>query len=173
MKVNEGKDVTHAFDIFANPTDMENYGADAMQYAMENIKVLDNKVIKKGGRRCNAQDWATVHWQTFDNDGKKLEDSKEFKKKRPTVFKIGQFHVAKCWDIALVNMHAHEAITVKCPGFYAYGGTSRYGHFGNDVIPGNAELTFVLNVLECQPTIDKINDRNEATHNKAPRISSA
>ena len=74
-KVNQGKDITHAFDIFANPTDMENYGADAMSYAMENIKVLDNKVIKKGGRRCNAQDWATVHWQTYDNDGKKLEDS--------------------------------------------------------------------------------------------------
>lgn len=152
---------------------MENYGPDAIQYAMENIKVLDNKVIKKGGRKCNAQDWATVHWQTFDEYGKKLEDSREYKKKKPTVFKIGQFHVARCWDIALVNLHAHESITVKCPAFYGYGGTSRYGQFGHEVIPSNAELTFVLEVLECQPTVDKINDKNEAARNKAPRVSSA
>lgn len=62
---------------------MENYGPEAIQYAMENIKVLGSKVIKKGGRRCNAQDWATVHWKTFDGYGKKLEDSRVYKKKRP------------------------------------------------------------------------------------------
>ena len=78
--------------------------------------------------------------------------------------------MARCWDIALVNLHAHESIKVKCPAFYGYGGISRYGHFGNDVIPSNAELTFVLEVLECQPTVDKINDKNEASHNKAPRV---
>lgn len=89
------------------------------------------------------------------------------------MFKIGQFHVAKCWDIALVNMHAQESIKLKCPAFYAYGGTSRYGQFDHEIIPSNSELTFVLDVLECQPTIDKINDKNEAANNHAPRLSSA
>lgn len=151
---------------------MENYGPAAIEYAMENIKVIGNNVTKKGGRRCNAQDWATVHWKTFDIYGKKLEDSREYKKKRPQVFKIGTFHVAKCWDIALVNLHASESITIKCPAFYGYGGAARYGHFGHETIPSNSELTFEIDVLECQPTIDKINDKNEAAGNRALRVYS-
>lgn len=81
--------------------------------------------------------------------------------------------MAKCWDIALVNLHAHESITVKCPSFYAYGGAERYGHFGHVTIHGNSELTFVLDVLECQPTVDKINDKNEAARNRALRVYNA
>jgi hypothetical protein len=54
MKVNEGKELNHPFDIFSNTYDMENSGPDAIQYAMENIIVLDNKTIKKGGRKCDA-----------------------------------------------------------------------------------------------------------------------
>ena len=71
--------MSHPFDIFANPTDMENYGPEAIEYAMENIKVLDNKVLKKGGRRCNAHDWATVHWKTYDYFSKKMEVSRHSK----------------------------------------------------------------------------------------------
>ena len=75
-QVNKGKKISKPFDIFDNPLDMENYGPAAIEYAMENIKVIGNNVTKKGGRRCNAQDWATVHWKTFDIYGKKLEDSR-------------------------------------------------------------------------------------------------
>ena len=83
---------------------------------MESIQVTGSKVNAKGGRQCSAQDWATVHWKTFDSSGgKKYEDSREYKKKRPVVFKIGTFHVAECWDVALVTLHAGESITIKCP----------------------------------------------------------
>ena len=93
---------------------------------MENIKVLNHKVHKKGGRRCNADDWATVHWKTFDAQGQKLEDSRQYKKKQPIVFKIGRFETARCWDIALVNTHAQESIKINCPAFYGYGGVTHY-----------------------------------------------
>jgi len=106
VQVNKGKKLKKPFDIFHNTYDMENYGPDTIQYAMENIKVMGSKVNKAGGRRCNAQDWATVHWKTYDEYGQKLEDSRKYKKKRPTVFKIGSFTTAKCWDISLVNLHA-------------------------------------------------------------------
>lgn len=71
-----------------------------------------------------------------------------------------------------MNLHASESITLKCPATYAYGGAARYGHFGHEMIPGNSELTFELEVLECQPTVDKINDKNEAAGNRALRVSS-
>ena len=60
---------------------------------------------------------------------------------------------------------------MKCPATYAYGGTPRYGHFEHETIPSNSELTFELEVLECQPTVDKINDKNEAAGNRALRVS--
>ena len=40
------------------------------------------------------------------------------------------------------------------------------------MIPGDSELTFELDVLECQPTIDKINDKNEEAGNRALYVES-
>ena len=54
VQANKGKKLKKPFDIFHNSYDHENYGPDAIQYAMENIQVLGNKVNKPGGRKCNA-----------------------------------------------------------------------------------------------------------------------
>lgn len=38
------------------------------------------------------------------------------------------------------------------------------------MIPGNSELTFELDVLACESSIEKINDKNEADDNRALRV---
>lgn len=40
------------------------------------------------------------------------------------------------------------------------------------MIPPNSQLTFELDVLECQPTVDKINDKNEEAGNRALKVES-
>ena len=54
--------------------------------------------------------------------------------------------------------------------YHFYGGNSKKGHFG-DVIPGNSELIYQLDVLECYHNIDKFNAANKKSGNRAPIIS--
>lgn len=61
-------------------------------------------------------------------------------------------------------------LKIKCPSYLAYGGTPHYGHFENDLIPANSELIFELDILECQPDVEKINKVNKKAKNNAPIV---
>lgn len=76
----------------------------------------------------------------------------------------------KCWDITTSYMHAGQELKISCPSELAYGGTPKYGHFNHDMIPADSPLVFVLDVLECQPTVDKINEVNKKAKNNAPMV---
>lgn len=124
---------------------------------------------RKDGKKCLPQDWATIHWKTYGKDGQKLEDSREYGTKQPTVFQIGMYTAVKCFDITASQMHAGQTLKIRCPSYLAYGGSSRYGHF-DELIPGNSELIFELEVLECQPSVAKINAANKRSGNNAPLV---
>ena len=98
------------------------------------------------------------------NDGKEkqVQDSRHLG--RPAIFQMGQFEVAKCWDLALTNMHAGEKLKMFCPATYANGGAEIYSDFDSFRIPENTDLTYVIEVLECEPTINKINAHMKKYH---------
>lgn len=80
------------------------------------------------------------------------------------------YTVPKCWEITAANMQAGQRVKTYCPAYLSYGGTPKYGHFGNDLIPADSPLVFELDILECENTIDKINAANKKAGNKAPVI---
>lgn len=158
-------------EIFDNAYDHYSHGNHDIEQGLEHIKVVSSKKIKENiGRKCEAGDYATVHWKAFDEHNDKVEDSRKYEAAdgKPMTYQIGKYTVPKCWDIAIVGLHAGEQLTMKCPSFYAYGGNERYSHFGSAKIPANSALTFELDVLNCESNahdLDKANieDENGAT----------
>ena len=130
---------------------------------------------RKKGRKCQPQDWATVHYKTITGDYGRpvnhvLEDSRKFKKGQPAVFQIGMYKSLKCWEIAASYMKAGQMLKLECPSYLAYGGNAKYGHFGHDLIPANSDLIFELEVLECESSVEKINAANRKAGNNAPVV---
>jgi len=44
----------------------------------------------------------------------------------PLEFQLGRYYPVKCWDLAIINMHAGEKFEIACPSYYARGGQSFY-----------------------------------------------
>ena len=99
-----------------------------------------------------------------------MQDSRKFKKGHPMVFHLGHYQSIKCWELAIISMQAGEVVDMDCPSYFAYGGAPYQSHFGAKMIPANSDLEFKLEVLECQPSIDLINEKNLESQNKAPLI---
>ena len=72
---------------------------------------------------------------------------------------MGQYNVVKCWDLALTNLHAGEKIKIFCPARWANGGAEGYSDLDSFRIPENTDLTYDLEVLECEPSINTINSK--------------
>jgi len=89
-------------------------------------------------------------------NGELVQDSK--KAGGPIVFQIGHYQVVKCWDMAAVNMHAGEKIKMFCPSHWANGGAEVYGSFNSFRIPADTDLTYEFEILECEASVDKINE---------------
>ena len=60
-------------------------------------------------------------------------------------FTIGEFHVIKCWEQAIVQLHVGDKANVSCPSSLAYGEQAM-----GDVIPANSNLMFEIQVESCQ-----------------------
>ena len=139
---NRPEDGGKILEIFYNNYDHLDHGTHEIEQDINRIKVLDQKTRRKKGRKCQPQDWATVHYKTISGDYGRpvqhvLEDSRKFKKGQPTVFQIGMYKTLKCWEIAASYMKAGQMLKIECPGYLAYGGQAKYGHFGHDLIPPN------------------------------------
>lgn len=67
-------------------------------------------------------------------------------------------------------MQAGEEIDMVCPHYYAYGGDEKYSHFGAKTIRPYTDLEFKLEVLECEATVEALNEANTISGNKAPVI---
>ena len=72
-------------------------------------------------------------------DGKEFDSS--YKRGQPVEFPLDQ--VVKCWTEALQMMKVGGKAKVVCPSDIAYGPNGR-----PPVIPGNAVLTFEIELLE-------------------------
>jgi len=131
---------------------------------MHDLTILDNYLVKKGGRKCHPFDYYTVHYKGFMSSGiksvDKVFDSKEYRKGHPLTFQQGAFKVDKCWDMSVFLMSAGESYTIHCPSFYAKGGEEVYGHFDSFRIPPNTDLTYQIEILECEPTLAEIEKAN-------------
>ena len=139
-----------------------------MQQGMEHISVLKTQKLRPTlGRHCQAGDWVTAHFKTFNGQEEKLEDTEAHQLGLPVSFLIGYYQVPKCWEIALVSLRAGEKIKMRCPPHYAYGGSEKYGHFGHAKIPAWSELIFELSVLECEETPEALDKANKRDHTDA------
>lgn len=76
------------------------------------------------------------------------------------MFHLGHWESIKCWELAIVSMQAGEVVDMECPHYYAYGGTEKWSHFGAKKIPSNTDLEFKLEVLECEASIEALNEKN-------------
>ena len=158
-------------EIFSNSYDHYSHGNHDIDQGLESIKVIKTKKVKKAlGRQCEAGDWATVHYKSFNAREEKLEDTRNYKKGKPISFHMGYYQAPKCWEIALISLKAGESIKMRCPAFYAYGGEEKYSHFGSVKIPANSELIFEIDVLNCEETDKALDSANLADKNKADPI---
>lgn len=42
------------------------------------------------------------------------------------VFQLGRYRIAKCWELAVINMHAGEQAELHCPAYLSHGGHAYY-----------------------------------------------
>jgi len=138
---------------------------------MSEVLIKGHHLKHNGGRLCQPYDWVTVHWKSYLTDNHEImEDSRGFKKGHPMTFRLGHWESNKCWELAIVSMQAGEEVDMVCPHYYAYGGVEKWSHFGAKKIPANTDLEFKLEVLECEESIDALNEKNQLSNNKAPLI---
>lgn len=102
------EDEGRVMEIFYNSYDHLDHSIHEVEQDMSRIKVMSQHSTRKNGRKCQPLDWVTIHWKTYVDTGHKLEDSREFKTKQPTVFEIGMYQVPKCWEITTAYMHAGQ-----------------------------------------------------------------
>jgi hypothetical protein len=50
-----------------------------MKAPLSEIKVIGHKFYKKGGRKCQPNDFVTLRWKTWMMDGTKVEDSQTWR----------------------------------------------------------------------------------------------
>ena len=51
--------------------------------------------------KCQAGDWATVHWSGSLKDGRMVTDSRSEPGGQPKTFAVGASEVNQCWDLGI------------------------------------------------------------------------
>lgn len=164
------KDIAGQHDLFHRPYDHLAFNQD-LRRDMNDIWVIDADFRKpiRGSHNCGVHDFFTMHFEGYingaihgyENEEMKVYDTRLYKKGAPIVFHQGFYEVIKCWDLAVYMMHTGESITIECPSKFAHGGTRTYGHFDHVFIPADTDITYKIEILECEPTVDLINAANE------------
>jgi len=98
------------------------------------LKIGDGKEAKEGSK-------VKVHYTGTLADGTKFDSSKD--RGQPFSFKLGAGQVIKGWDEGVAGMKVGGTRKLVIPGSLAYGPRGIAG-----VIPPNAQLTFVVELLK-------------------------
>ena len=101
------------------------------------------------GEKCTPGDWATVHYQGYLKDGRKVTDSTDQEDGRPLTFAVGASEVFKCWDLAITQLHQGDKVKIRCPYDLAYGNAYTWPLVGGEPIPLHSDVDFDFQVLEC------------------------
>ena len=83
---------------FKNHFDHEGHQIFGLDEDVRSVKVTPVKAGK--GNWAKLDDWTIVHWKTW-HDGQQVEDSRTSGDKKPKTFRLGNYEVPKCWDIAI------------------------------------------------------------------------
>lgn len=151
MKRQEGNN-HHDYNPWGSPHDFHGYDIKAAKTQMGDVKLVSSRFVTKGGRHCLPGDFLTIHYKGFMKEGSKMMkvlDSRKVNGGKPMTFQQGSFHVVKCWELAVVALHAGEQARVACPAYLSNGGAEAYSHMGSKKIPSNTPLTYDIEVLEC------------------------
>lgn len=134
---------------FARRYDQVGYSNEEIAAVRDAVKITKTKTAK--GRYCGLNEFAVVWYQGWDEAGSIRFDNKKLGvTSRPKVFKIGNYQVSKCWDVAIQQMKVGEIAKFRCPGEFDKGGAAdQYTHFGSGWIPENTDMTYVIEVDEC------------------------
>jgi len=70
------------------------------------------KSVTQSGPLCQPDEWAVVQWKAFS-----IETNTESKSnaRNPAYWKIGEYKVSKCWELAVSQMRAKEKASITCP----------------------------------------------------------
>ena len=106
-------------------------------FDVQGVKV---DVLKEGtGEEAVSGDNVTVHYVGFLADGSKFDSSVD--RNAPFTFMLGKGRVIKGWDLGVAGMKINEKRRLVIPP------ESAYGQSGFLTIPGNATLTFEVELL--------------------------
>ena len=94
---------------------------------------------KYAGSSCRVGDTASVLYTGKLTNGQVFDQSTA----QPFNFVLGSNEVIPCWEQAVNQMQAGETATVTCPPSMAY------GQEGSGKIPGDATITFDIDVVNC------------------------
>ena len=69
--------------------------------------------------------------------------------------------MVKCWDLVAPLLNKGEKISIACPAYLSNGGREEYSHMGSKKIPSNTPLTYELEVLECESSLEDIHEKSK------------
>ena len=111
---------------------------------------VKKRIITLGtGEPIGENKLAVVKYQGMFSDQKIFDQTK----KDPLSFTIGNGEVIKGWEIGVATMKLNEKSEFTISPQYAYGEKGF-----NDLIPANATLTFIIELIDIQAPLKKIID---------------
>ena len=135
---------------FANSYDHEGYTRGMLQ--SEAIPFIHFEVLEPGppGTECMMNDWATVHYKTYNKEDLKSPpkvSDKEVYAQGTKLFLVGNYQVSKCWDIAIQMLRPGDTGRFTCPSKIDNGGSrENYKQNSNEWIPEGTDLTYEFKV---------------------------
>ena len=112
---------------------------------------------EKDAKKCMTGQWATVHWVGTLMDGRVITDSRAEPGGLPKTFNVGASQVFSCWDLGIQKLNKGSKARLTCPSYLAYGQAYTQSPLGGETIPLGSDVTFDLEVLDCNihPTFEE------------------
>jgi len=115
--------------------------------------------LRKGdGNNCELNQWATVSWKAYVNGEEPQEiynSRREAAGEGPKQFRIGNYQVSKCWDMAIQQMSKGQVAKVLCPAFLDKGGSrNNFRQSGTAWVKEGTDITYEFEVQSCVAQLD-------------------
>lgn len=125
---------------FKEPYDHEAHKSEPIANDFNSVQI--DRSVTKEGRFCQPGEWAVVKWKAFSEETGEETNTNE---KNPTFWKIGEYKVSKCWEIAISQLRPLEKAMINCPRDLIDQGLDKT----DDVINKNRGRKYEFEVQEC------------------------